>query len=290
VVAAFQALGYSVSLSNWSVLNTHLISGGSVGASGYPTGEYANGNTEDVYILLEDPAGTGTNELSYPKFRTAGGTYVSMRYGVWNGSTYDADRLTFINMPVLKRHGMAGATIAWKNLIGFVTTFDTDPRYGDWDTMHDFYWGYSEGTNRNYGLVGRQMAFIRSPDLNVVDAIWVADDNYDGDATRQNVLLSSTDPIAVDWYASEYVLRPLMTWDLNDVSAARAGIFRNATRTNQNAAASVWPGGSYPYIDLLDTYNGSTPSDDEKNQMNVYVVSAQTQSKMKVPIMFLLDD
>lgn len=37
-------------------------------------------------------------------------------------------------------------------------------------------------------------------------------------------------------------------------------------------SASVWPGGSgsYPYIDLLDSYDGNTPSDDEKNQMNVY--------------------
>jgi hypothetical protein len=290
VVAAFQGLGYSVSLSNWSALNTYLINGGDVGAGGYPTGEYATGNNTDAYILLEDPAGSGTNELSYPKFRTTGGTYVSMRYGVWNGSGYDADRLTVINMPVLKRHGMAGATIAWKNLIGFVTTFDTDSRYGDWDSMHDFYWGYTGGANSNYGLVGRQMALIRSPDLNVVDAIWVADDNYDGDATRQNILLACSDPFAVDWYASEYILHPLMTGNPNDVSAARGGIFRNASRTNQNATASVWPGGSYPYIDLLDSYNGSTPSDEEKNQMNVYVVSAQTQGMTGTPLLLLLDE
>jgi hypothetical protein len=220
-----------------------------------------------------------------------------MRYGVWNGSAYEPDRLTFINMPVLKRHGMAGATIAWKNLIGFITIGDYTNRFGlsgspeweAWDRMHGFFWGYQGMGDTDYGLTGREMALIRSPDLNVVDAIWVADDNYDGDATRQNVLLAGTDPFAVDWYASEYVLRPLMTWDPNDVSAARGGIFRNATRTNQNAAAFVWPGGSYPYIDLLDGYNGSTPSDSEKNQMNVYVTSAEAQRKINVPLMLLLD-
>jgi len=108
-----------------------------------------------------------------------------------------------------------------------------------------------------------------------VDAIWVGyEDNYDGDAIRQDVLLASVDPFAVDWYTSEYVLRPLASWDPQETSAARGGTFRSATRTNQNAAASVWPGGSgsYPYIDLLDSYDGNTPSDDEKNQMNVYVV------------------
>jgi len=275
VVDAFQSLGYPVSLYTWSNLNESRISGGSIGDSGYPTGEYANGNMNDAYILLEDPAGSGTDELSYPKFQTANGTYVSMRYGVWNGSSYDSGRLTFINLPVLKRHGMAGATIAWKNLIGFTSTFDNEARYGSWDEMHDFYWGYTDGTNRNYGLLGRNIALVRAPDLHLVDAIWVGyEDNYDGDAIRQNVLLASTDPFAVDWYTSEYVLRPLASWDPQDTSAARGGTFRSATRTNQNAAASVWPGGSgsYPYIDLLDSYDGNTPSDDEKNQMNVYVV------------------
>jgi hypothetical protein len=276
VADTFQSLGYMVSLSNWDILNNTLISGGNVGGGGYPAGEYANGNPNDAYILLEDPAGNGTDELSYPKFQTGGGTSVSMRYGVWDGSSYDADRLTFINVPVLKKHGMADATIAWKNLIGFVTVSDEVRRYGDWDTMHDYYWGYTGGTNRNYGLVGREMALIRAPDLNVVDAIWVAiDDNTYGNAVRQNVLLASTDPFAVDWYASEYVLSPVVSWGSQDSSAARSGNFRNATRTNQNVAASVWPGGSYPYIDLLDSYDGNTPSNDEKNQMNVYVVASQ---------------
>jgi hypothetical protein len=272
VVNAFQGLGYAVSLYRWDDLNASLISGGSVGGGGYPTGEYANGNNDDAYILLEDAEGSGSDELSYPKFQSAGSHQVSMRYGVWNGSSYETDRLTFINMPVLKKHGMAGATIAWKNLIGFVSIENHDTRFGSWDAMHGFFWGYQDLGDTAYGLIGREMALIRAPDLNVVDAIWVAiDDNTSGAAVHQNVLLASRDPFAVDWYASEYILRPLASYDAQDSSAARSGTFRNATRTNQNAAASEWSG-SYPYIDLLDSYNGDTPSDDEKNQMNVYVV------------------
>jgi len=95
--------------------------------------------------------------------------------------------------------------------------------------------------------------------------------------SREDVLLASTDPFAVDWYASEYLLRPIADpgWIVpQDTSAARAGTFRNATRTNQNAAAASWPGGAYPYIDLLDSYDGNTPSADEISQMNVYAAAA----------------
>jgi hypothetical protein len=275
VVDTFQALGYAVSLFAWDNLNGSFVSGGSVGGSGYPIGEYARGNYNDAYILLEDSAASGINELSYPKFQTDGGNRVSMRYGVWDGNSYDSDRLTFINLPVLKKHGMAGATVAWKNLIGFITIANHDSRYGSWDMMHNFYWGYPDDSN-NYGLLGRELALVRAPDLNLVDGIWVAiDGNTGGNAIRQNVLLASTDPFAVDWYASEYVLRPLVPDEPDKSSAARDGTFRRATRTNQNAARSVWPGGSagFPYIDLIDAYNGSTPSNDEKNQMNVYVVN-----------------
>jgi hypothetical protein len=87
------------------------------------------------------------------------------------------------------------------------------------------------------------------------------------------VLLASRDPFAVDWYASEYILRPIVSWGVQDSSAARSGTFRDATRANQNAAQAVWPGGGYPYMDLLDAYDGNVPSLNEKNQMNVYLAT-----------------
>jgi hypothetical protein len=273
VVDAFQSLGYPVSLYDWTGLNGKRIHGGSMEDKGYPAGEYIHGDTADTYILLEDPAGTAVDELSYPKFRTANGHYVSMRYGIWNGGSYDSDRLTFINVPVLKSHSGAGATIAWKNLIGFVTADGHIPnRYGGYREMHDFFFGLTGGPNKEYGLIGRQIALIRAPDLNLVDAIWVPyESNYCGDAIRQDALLASTDPFAVDWYASEYVLFPLTGKQAS--SAARSGRFRNTTRTNQDSAELVWPGGgeSFPYIDLLDAYDDNTPADAEKKQLNIYV-------------------
>ena len=278
VVDTFSGLGYDVSLTSWDYYD--YVSGGDVGGSGYPAGEYSNGNNDDLYILLEDSACAATDELSYPKFTTGSGTMVSMRYGVWDGASYHQDRLTLINLPVLKVHRMAGATIGWKNLIGFIAIDNNGERFGSWNAMHDAFWGYLSGTYAGYGLLGRQMSLVRAPDLNIVDAIWVATgDNASGPVSRENVLLASTDPFAADWYASEHVLRPIADpgWILpQNTSAARAGWFRSATRTNQNAAAATWPGGAgaYPYIDLLDSYDGSTPSVDEMNQMNVYVAGA----------------
>jgi uncharacterized protein DUF362 len=278
VIDTFQSLGRPVSLYNWDALNANTVAGGPVGG-GYPAGEYIGGNFTDAYILLQDPAASGQNELSYPKFRTARGTYVSMRYGVWAAGHYESERLTFINLPVLKKHGMAGSTIAWKNLIGFVTIADADARFSGWEQMHDFFWGYTGGPNSAYGLLGRQMALIRAPDLNVVDAIWVAtEDNTSGNAVRQDVLMASTDPFAVDWYASEYVLAPVVAWGQRDSSAARGGVFRSATRTNQKAAAAAWPGGACPYIDLLAGYDGAVPSESERLQMNAFVVLAGAQT------------
>jgi hypothetical protein len=280
IVDAFQSLGYPVSLYDWTALNETRIDGGSIDSRDYPNGEYVYGDMSDAYILLDDPAGTAKGELSYPKFQTANGHYVSMRYGVWNGNSFDSDRLTLINIPVLKRHAMAGSTIAWKNLIGFITAEGYSPnRFGGYNPMHDFFWGYTGGANKEYGLLGRQIALVRAPDLNLVDAIWVAyEKNYMGDAVRQDVLLASTDPFAVDWYASEYALLPL-TGDQN-TSAAREGTFRSATRTNQNSAKLVWPGGSqyYPYIDLLEDYDGNTPTQAEKDQINVFVASPSDSS------------
>jgi hypothetical protein len=274
VVDVFQNLGYPVSLYDWTGLNNQRIEGGSINDSGYPTGEYIHGNMSDAYILLDDPDAPAIGELSYPKFRTQNGSYVSMRYGIMEWDRIRSGPPDFSSiLPVLKRHGMTGATIAWKNLIGFITADGySNNRFGGYGEMHNYFFGSSSGPGKDYGLVGRQMAFIKTPDLNIVDAIWVPyEGNFSGNAVRQDILLASTDPMAVDWYASEYLLFPIT--GVEATSAARGGIFRNTTRINQKTAKLLWPGGSgsYPFLDMVGDYDGSTPVDEEKNQLNVYV-------------------
>jgi len=291
VIAVFQGMGRPVSVQDWTGLNDHLLPGGNFG-SGPASSEYANGNMADGYVLLHDntPGVKPTNGYSYPKFRTAGGRYVSMRHGLWDGASYQPGRLVFINMPVLKKHGMAGTTAAWKNYIGFQTVMGYDgSRFESWEAMHTFFWGMGDPDNV-YGLIGRHISLVRLPDLNLVDAVWVAiDNNYaSGSAVRRNVILSSRDPFAVDWYASEYVLRPVVPDAPNDSSLARGGIFRSASVVNQKAAKNTWVG-VYPFMDFEAGYSGVTPLNTEKNQMNVFLASASPTGSIPAIINTLLE-
>jgi hypothetical protein len=293
VIAVFQGMGRPVSLQNWTALNANLLPGGDLGP-GPASCEYASGNMADGYVLLNDitPGVKPTNGYSYPKFRTAGGRYVSMRHGLWESSSYHPDRVVLINMPVLKKHGMAATTAAWKNFVGFQTVigYEDGSRFENWDAMHSYFWGFNDESNI-YGLIGRHISLVRTPDLNLVDAVWVANDNnYDSaSAVRWNVVLGSRDPFAVDWYASEYVLRPVVPDYPDESSLARAGTFRTASLVNQKAARNTWVG-PYPFVDFVEGHSGNTPLEAEKSQMNVFLASASGIGSLPAIITMLLAD
>jgi hypothetical protein len=188
VVGHFQASGYAVSQFDWTAIRDTAVS------------EYSAGDLRDGYLLYPyDPALHG--QISYPKFRTAAGTYVSLRDGVWDPATatYDRARLKLVNVPVLKsHHAVYGATACVKNFMGLVTG--------------------SLGTNSHaairYGLLGAVLGEIRPPDLNLLDAIWVNGDPYSGPstsyagATRRNELVASRDPVAADLWSVQHILVP----------------------------------------------------------------------------------
>jgi hypothetical protein len=264
-VDAFAGQGYNVCAYLWDDIRSHSVL------------EYASGDLEDGYVFLQDGE-PGANQLSYPKFEVNCGTQrhrLSMRHGLWDGSEYDDTRLKMINLPVLKRHGMAGATISVKNYIGFLTTADREARFGDFDALHDFFWGYRGGSD--YGLLGRQLALIRRADLNIVDAIWVNPvDGWHNDdaAVRDNILLASTDPFALDYYSSVYVLVPHMapgsSWALDADARHHGGDFRGLLATNENSARSKGT------VDTIDLDDGFT-AEEELAQLNAFVADASDQ-------------
>lgn len=262
VADAFASQSYNVCVFNWDDIRRNFIS------------EYSSGNVESGYVLLQD--GTpGVNQLSYPKFEiTCGSRFhqISMRYGLWNGATYDNNRLKMINFPIVKRHTTAGATLAIKNYLGFITTYNNEERFGDRNTMHGFFWGV--WTDSDYGLLGRQLASIRRADLEIVDAIWVnpaSQGQYVEEAVRDNILLASTDPFAIDYYTSAYVLVPHLASDPDRANKADAryhgGEFRRLLMTNENRARLK---GMTNIIDLDD----SLIVEDEQAQFNVFVADA----------------
>ena len=188
VVTHFANLGHEVSWYIWTGIRYNQVD------------EYSTGDLNDGYVVY--PFDSQLNgRISYPKFQTDAGTLVSLKNGIWEpvGQTYDRDRLKVINLPVLKsHHATYGATACVKNVMGLVTReLNTN----------------SHGAIRN-GLLGAVMAEIRPPDLNILDAIWINADPYDGpwcsygDATRRDELVASIDPVAVDIWAVTNILVP----------------------------------------------------------------------------------
>jgi hypothetical protein len=279
VLNAFVSQDYDVCISDWRSFSGTFVQ------------EFSAGDDRDGYVLVDDPGAPGTDQLSYPKFGVTCRSQsfnISMRYGLWDGVAYDNTRLKMINLPVLKRHGWAGATVAVKNYIGFVTTSDNERRFGGSSEMHGFFWGY-KGVHTDYGLLARQMARIRRADLDIVDAIWVASASNQGgcpdDCIRQDVLLASTDPFALDYYASVNVLAPLnpshslrniarsilRRSSRHDANAAyHNSKFRNLLMCNENRLRLE---GVADIIDLDDSYTQAQ----EEAQFNAYVADASAR-------------
>ncbi|NUN98163.1 MAG: DUF362 domain-containing protein [Candidatus Omnitrophica bacterium] len=257
---AFVGQGYRVATSYWDAFGSYFVD------------EFSEGNGEDGYVTGAAVGGSGNHELAWPKFSLdiGGATYhISMRHGLWNGSSYESDRLKMINFPVMKAHGMAGATLALKNYIGFLTITNPDPLFTDWDRMHGYFWGY-QNRHVGYGLLGRQIAQVRRADLDIIDAIWInpAGNTDDADScVREDLILAGTDPVALDYYASSRILSQV-AFSPADVSAAtHGGTFRNFMLCIENRLRAE---GITDIIDLSDSMTQAQ----EEAQFNVFVADA----------------
>jgi hypothetical protein len=191
VVNTFYAKGYPVYYLDWSYIWDAVV-------SEYSEGDYSDGYPYDTLTMI-----------NYPKFRSPSGDhFISLRYGVWDSlsSQYDSSGLCIIDLPVLKQHQMAGATVAVKNWIGVLTTAYAVERYGNWSTMHyTYFWGA-------HALVARVMA-VTYPRLSIVDAAWTSTNNANdlSHLVNTKMLLASTDPVAASWYAAKFILTPIAT-------------------------------------------------------------------------------
>ena len=125
--------------------------------------EYAEGDMDDGYIINETPNPRTGILVSYPKFRTHYGTYVSFKNGIWNPDTraYEADRLKIINVPVLKTHGTYGVTGAVKSYMGVPSDKLTAQM------------GSRAHATVDEGGMGTEMAETRFPVITILDAIWI---------------------------------------------------------------------------------------------------------------------
>jgi hypothetical protein len=102
---------------------------------------------------------------------------------------------------VLKHHDTGGSeiTASLKHMYGVVTMADGQSGIRHYSRLGE--------------TCGKMIASVRTPVLNIVDAIWVSHSSLGGypvnTTFRTNQLLASQDPVAADYWAAKYILHPV---------------------------------------------------------------------------------
>jgi hypothetical protein len=220
--------------------------------------EYAQGDMNDGYIVNETPNPRTGLIVSYPKFRTQYGTYVSFKKGIWNTETrsYEENRLKIINVPVLKTHGTFGVTGAVKNYMGVPSDKLTTQM------------GSRAHLTVDKGGMGTQMAETRFPAITILDAIWInANMKPSGpvttyaQATRINTIAASTDPVALDYWAAQNILMP---------AAQSKGYSDLSSMDPDNNSPGKF--GNWLRLSMMELRGAGIRTTMDKNAINVYIV------------------
>jgi len=192
---------------------------------------------EDLYYIC--PHGQ-KSVLAYPVFTsTYSGTTIDLKNGAFKNGEYTDQPVKFINFSAINHHGpYAGITASVKNFMGGVDMScgypGTSPA-GTFNTHHigasaTFRWMASRrktlkkipGFNHIYqypsvfrfkytgGVLGAFMSKIRRADLNIITAItcgWGSRIDQ-ARAFRADTILASSDPVALDYWASANIMLP----------------------------------------------------------------------------------
>ncbi|MBY8996504.1 MAG: DUF362 domain-containing protein [Candidatus Thorarchaeota archaeon] len=177
----------------------------------YTVDDYDEVDFADGYVLSSDWNNETQMFVSYPKFQTSNGVYLSFKNGVWeNGTGFDSDRLKVINMPVLKTHMRYGVTASVKHYMGVPKghiVSSVDP-----GIPHEHF-------SIALGGMGTLMVETRAPILNILDMIWVNPHPLESSERRgpwstytsakfTDIIGVSQDPVALDYWSTKNVLIP----------------------------------------------------------------------------------
>lgn len=221
--------------------------------------EYSYGDIQDGYVVnvTENPR-TGIM-VSYPKFQTEYDTYVSFKHGIWDPETqtYDSDKLKVINVPVLKSHSVYGVTASVKHYMGVPS-----------DVLTSRISGRNLATHKTIGNggMGTLMVETRYPVLNILDAIWINAVPGSGPktpyeaSTNTQIIMAGTDPVALDYWSSKYVL--LQTWQISTNTTSDS-------MDPDNTAKSYF--GNWLRLSMNEIQRAGYQTTVDENQMNVYV-------------------
>ena len=191
---------YHVSAFLWDTIRSQTVD------------DFDDGDFTDGYVRNSTWNSDTEIYVSYPKFTTEYGTYISFKEGVWDNMTgFDSDRLKVINMPVLKSHFIYGVTGCIKHYMGVPQGYIVPSV--DISTPHEHF-------SIAQGGMATLMVETRAPILNILDMIWINANplesssrrgpygNYDF-TTFTDVIGASQDPVALDYWASKNILVPI---------------------------------------------------------------------------------
>lgn len=203
----------------------HLINVGSGGrrvfspedGSGYV---YCNG-TGGVPLISFDNGAQGDDFraviMTYPIIKTDKGTIIDFKNGIYENGAYTEQPLKFINFAALNHHSTyCGATSAIKNYLGISDLSGGPDPYKDGKLTEKYYNFHSFPFNKwapgpEPGMIGAEIAVllntIRKADLNITTAEWIGlASRTEPPVARTKAVLASTDPVALDFHATKYLL------------------------------------------------------------------------------------
>jgi len=153
--------------------------------------------------------------MTYPIFKTDKGTIVDFKNGIWNDGTFTEQPLRFFNFAALNHHSdYCGATGAIKNYFG-ITDISGGANGKLTDKYNNFHsFAFNGGDPGPVpGMLGAEVALfmntIRRADLNIIAAEWVGlASRTEPPVAHTRTVLASTDPVALDFHATKYLLYP----------------------------------------------------------------------------------
>ena len=176
--------------------------------------------------------------MTWPVFTSAySGIRIDLKQGAWkDGKWLEGKKVRFINFSAINHHGWyCGVTASVKNLMGVVDMSCGYPGDLPKDTFNTHFIGVSKLQElakkrfiwrihnfkrvtqfcyRNFhhtgGALGHFMRHVRMPDLNIITAEWVGWGSRTDETKsfRPKAILTSRDPVALDYIAARDVLLP----------------------------------------------------------------------------------
>ncbi|KKN26405.1 hypothetical protein LCGC14_0875080 [marine sediment metagenome] len=252
---------YQVSTFGWDPIRSRTV------------GDFDDGNFMDGYVRNSSWNSETEIYVSYPKFTTEFGTYISFKKGVWDNTTgFDSNRLKVINMPVLKSHFRYGVTGCVKHYMGV-------PQGSIKLSVHPSI--PHEHFSIAQGGMATLMVETRAPILNILDMIWINANPLESSGlygpsayysyTRfTDIIGASQDPVALDYWASKNVLMATAMLDYDTYSSLDPDY---EPLSQQYGGGMVMDESFHNYLrrSMNVLVNGGLQATMNPNEMNVFV-------------------